>query len=59
MIEFVQSLPVWIIAMVAVGGFILTALLVIGLVYRMIRFGVRIKAGNVEIDATDDTEAVK
>jgi hypothetical protein len=59
MIEFVQSLPVWIIAMVAVGGFILTALLVIGVVYRMIRFGVKIKAGQIEIDATDDTEAVK
>jgi hypothetical protein len=57
MIEFISSLPVWVVVFVVVGGFVLTAAMIGGILYRMIRFGVKIKAGQIEIDATDDTEA--
>jgi len=46
--DFVMQFPVWF-------SMIIIALLVGSVVYRLIRKGVRIKVGAVEIDAEDDT----
>jgi len=51
MIEFLNGLPEWtrvIIAMCGIGSILA---IVAGLLYRLIKYGLHIRAGNIEIDA--------
>lgn len=48
MLTFITSLPLW-FTMPLIAG------LIIAIIYRFVRYGVKIKAGSIEIDATDDT----
>jgi hypothetical protein len=54
MIELVKGLPEWVQVMAAIGGMLSALVVVGGVSYRLIRYGIKIKAGVVEIDATDE-----
>lgn len=48
MFEFINSLPLWFVM-------IIITIIVLAFIYRFVKYGLRIKAGPVEIDADNDT----
>ena len=58
-LEYIETLPMWAQLFIILGGFIMAGFIFIAISYRLWHYGLKIKAGSIEIDATDDTEEVK
>ena len=59
MIDYYGTLPMWFQLAGIIGGFIMAGIIFIAISYRLWHYGLKIKAGPIEIDATDDNEEVK
>lgn len=55
MLDYLETLPMYVQLIIIFGGLFISTLTIIALIYRLVKFGVKIKAGPVEIDATDET----
>jgi len=56
MIQFLKMLPEWLIIAITIFGIISISGLFGAMIYRLVRFGIKIKVGKIEIDATEENE---
>lgn len=59
MLNYIETLPMWTQLIIILGGLIIGALIIFTILYRLVKYGLKIKAGPIEIDATDETEGKK
>ena len=57
MIEYIETLPMIVQLIIIFGGLIMCGITIAAMIYRLVKFGIRIKAGPVEIDATEENNA--
>ncbi len=56
LIVYFETLPMWFQLFVICGGLVVAGIIFIAISYRLWHYGLKIKAGPIEIDATDDTK---
>jgi len=56
MIKFLMILPEWLLVTFVIISMIMTVAVTSAVIYRLVRFGIKIKAGIVEVDATKSEE---
>ncbi len=56
MFEYLQSLPEWLEAAMWTGVIVSVLARVAGSVYRLARYGIKVEAGPVKIDASEENE---
>lgn len=56
MLHYLATLPLWVQLIIIFSVLILIVAGIGAMVYRNVRYGVKVKVGPVEIDSTDDTE---
>jgi len=54
MIKYLQILPETLVVIIVCFGFLSMLALVWAVIYRLVKYGIKIKAGNIEIDASED-----
>lgn len=59
MLNYLETLPMWTQLIIIMGGLFIIALIIFAVLYRLVKYGLKIKAGPIEIDATDETEGKK
>ena len=59
MLNYMSTLPMWVQLTMIFGGLIIGAVVVIGIIYRLVKYGIRVKIGPAEIDATEENEEKK
>lgn len=55
----INALPNWLLISLVIISIIMTVAVTVAILYRLVKYGVRIKAGPLELDATDETEGKK
>lgn len=53
-IDYYETLPMWFQLLGIIGGFIVAGVIFIAISYRLWHYGIKIKAGPIEIDATEE-----
>ena len=56
MLNYLGTLPMLAQLIIIFGGLIFGAVIIIATVYRFVKYGLKIKAGPIEIDATEENE---
>ena len=54
MIKYLQILPETLVIIIVCFGFLSMLALVWAVIYRLVKYGIKIKAGNIEIDASEE-----
>ena len=54
MIKYLQILPETLAIIIVCFGFLSMLALVWAVIYRLVKYGIKIKAGNIEIDASEE-----
>lgn len=57
--EYLGTLPMWFQLFVIFGGLVVAATILVAISWRLWHYGLRIKAGSIEIDATEENEVQK
>jgi hypothetical protein len=55
MLNYLETLPMWTQLIIIMGGLIVLTAIIGAILYRLVKYGLKIKAGPIEIDATDET----
>jgi hypothetical protein len=56
MLNYLETLPMLAQLIIIFGGLIFGGLVIIATIYRLVKYGIKIKAGPIEIDATEENE---
>ena len=59
MLNYIETLPMLAQLIIIFGGLIIGAIAIGAMIYRLVKYGIRLKVGPVELDATDETEGKK
>jgi len=56
MILYIETLPMWFQLLIISGGLIVAGTILVAISWRLWHYGLKIKAGPIEIDATEENE---
>ena len=56
MIGYIETLPMIAQLIIVFGGLILGGFVIGAVIYRLVKYGLRVKVGPVEIDATEENK---
>lgn len=54
MLDYIGSLPMWVQLIIVFGGLIVGLITISSMLYRLVKYGIKIKAGPIEIDASEE-----
>ncbi len=54
MLEYIETLPMWVQLFIIFGGLAMAGIITSAVLYRLVKYGIRVKIGPAEIDATDE-----
>lgn len=55
-LAYFETLPMWFQLFVIFGGLVIAGTIFVAISWRMWHYGLKIKAGSIEIDATEENE---
>lgn len=59
MIDYIATLPMWVQLFIIFGGLIMIGVTTSAVLYRLVKYGIRVKIGPAEIDATEENAPEK
>jgi hypothetical protein len=59
MLDYIGTLPMWVQLIIVFGGMSIGLVVIGSVLYRLVKFGLKVKVGPVEIDATEENKDVK
>ena len=54
MLDYISTLPMWLQVSIIISGFIIWAIAIFGIIYRIVKYGIKIKVGPVYVDASEE-----
>lgn len=59
MLNYISTLPMWVQLFIVFGGLIIGLVFIGSVIFRFTKHGMKIKAGPIEIDASEENEVNK